>query len=99
MIQRNIEVEQIAPWLISCASGCYVVVRARQLSRASASHSTWFHFLAQQSDMLVALCGCPAIWHVAHRGAKLRRPSHSSGGDRQGMTSGAIHQLRQVFTV
>jgi hypothetical protein len=98
MIEHHFEIEQIAPWLISGASGCYVVVRARQLSRAKASRSTWFRFLAKQSDMLLALCGCPAIWHVARRRAKLRRPSHDAG-DRQNLTTSAVHQLRQVFTV
>jgi hypothetical protein len=99
MIEHHFEIEQIAPWLISGASGCYVVVRARQLSRANASKSTWFRFLAKQSDMLLALCGCPAIWHVARRRAKVRPPNHNAGGDRQNLTASAVHELRQVFTV
>jgi hypothetical protein len=33
MLQRNLEIEQIAPWLISGASGCFIVARARQLSQ------------------------------------------------------------------
>jgi hypothetical protein len=99
MLEYHFEIEQIAPWLISGASGCYVVVRARQLSRAKASKSTWFRFLAKQSDMLLALCGCPAIWHVARRRAKLRRPGHDASGDRQSLTTNTVHQLRQVFTV
>jgi hypothetical protein len=99
MIQRNFEIEQIAPWLISGASGCYVVARARQLSRARASRTTWLHFLAGQSDVILALCGCPAIWHIARRHAVARRRTHSASGDHQNLTAGAAHQLRQVFTV
>jgi signal transduction histidine kinase len=99
MIQRHLEIEQIAPWLISGASGCYVVARARQLSRARPSYTTWFHFLTRQSDVILALCGCPAAWHIARRRSMIRRTTHSASGDRQRLAAGAAHQLRQVFTV
>ena len=99
MIQRHFEIEQIAPWLISGASGCYIVARARQLSRARPSYVTWFHFLAGQSDVILALCGCPAVWHIARRRAIVRRTTHTANGDRQRLAAGAAHQLRQVFTV
>jgi hypothetical protein len=99
MIDRNIAIEQIAPWLVSGASGCYIVVRAHQLSRSRASHTTWFHFLAKQSDVILALCGCPAVWHVARRRATARRHDRRAARDRQGLAAGVVHQLRQVFTV
>ena len=99
MIQRNFEIEQIAPWLISGASGCYIVVRARQLSLSKPSGATWLHFLARQSDVILALCGSPAVWHMARRYAIIRRSAQSTRGDRQGLAVGAVHQLRQVFTV
>lgn len=99
MIQRNFEIEQIAPWLISGVSGCYVVARTRQLSRAKASHATWLHFLARQSDVILALCGCPAVWHIARRHTAARRLTRDASGDRQGLGASAAHQLRQVFTV
>jgi hypothetical protein len=99
MIQRNLQVDQIAPWLISGASGCYIVARARQLSQARPSGATWLHFLARQSDVILALCGCPAVWHIARRRAMRRRPARSAVGDHDSLAAGAIHQLRQVFTV
>ena len=99
MIQRYLEIEQIAPWLISGASGCYIVARARQLSRARSSSATWPHFLARQSDVILALCGSPAIWHIARRRATTRRLVRGAIGDRQGLAASAVHQLRQVFTV
>jgi hypothetical protein len=99
MIERNLQIEQIAPWIISGASGCYIVARARQLSQARPSRVTWMHFLTRQSDVILALCGCPAVWHIARRRAMRVRPTHSSTGDHDGLVVGAAHQLRQVFTV
>jgi hypothetical protein len=99
MIQRNLQIDQIAPWLISGASGCYIVARARQLSQARASRATWMHFLTHQSDVILALCGCPAIWHIARRRAMRVRLTRNATGDHDGLMVGAVHQLRQVFTV
>ena len=99
MIQRHFEIEQIAPWIISGASSCYVVARARQLSRAKPTHATWFHFLTRQSDVILALCGCPAVWHIARRRAMVQRSTQSASGDRQRLAAGTVHHLRQVFTV
>src|SRR5262245_11381909 len=83
MLQRHFEIEQIAPWIISGASGCYIVARARRLSRARSSRSAWPHFLADQADVILALCGCPAAWHIARHRAAARRPAHSDTGDHQ----------------
>ena len=99
MLPRQLEIEQIAPWLISGASGCYVVARVRQLSRARPSSATWLHFLARQSDVILALCGSPAVWHIARRRATAPRLARGTIGDHQGLAAGATHQLRQVFTV
>src|SRR5690242_2902761 len=99
MIQRQFAIEQIAPWLVSGVSGCYIVARARRLSQAKPSHAPWPHFLIRQSDMILMLCGSPAIWHVARRHLALRRYKRSDDGDRNGLTAGVVHQLRQVFTV
>jgi hypothetical protein len=99
MIDRNLQIDQIAPWLISGASGCYILARARQLSLAKASSATWVHFLARQSDVILALCSCPAVWHIARRHALRARPARSAVGDQEGLAAGAVHQLRQVFTV
>lgn len=99
MIQRHFEIEQIAPWIVSGASSCYVVARARQLSRARPTHANWFHFLTRQSDVILALCGCPAVWHFARRRAMVRRTAHTDRSDRQRLAAGAVHHLRQVFTV
>jgi hypothetical protein len=73
--------------------------RARRLSRARASRATWPHFLADQADVILALCGCPAAWHIARHRAAARRLAHRATGDHQGLAASAVHQLRQVFTV
>jgi hypothetical protein len=49
--------------------------------------------------VILALCGCPAVWHIARRRAKARRRARTATGDQQGLAAGAVHQLRQVFTV
>jgi hypothetical protein len=99
MIHRHIPIEQIAPWFVSGASGCYVVARARRLSRAKASQATWLRFLAEQSDILVVLCGGPAVWHFARRRIAMRHATCATEGDRSSLAAGVTHQLRQVFTV
>ena len=98
MLPRQYPLEQIAPWLISGASGWYIVARARKLSQADPSQMPLPRFLAQQSDVLLLLCGSPAIWHVARRAAlRQRNKTHSS--ERGPLAPGVAHQLRQVFTV
>jgi hypothetical protein len=97
MVHRRFAIEQIAPWLVSGASGCYIMARARRLSRARASQAPWRHFLAQQSDIILVLCGSPAVWHLARR-LPARRSARATS-DRASISAGVIHQLRQVFTV
>ena len=98
MISRHISLGPLAPWLVSGAAGCYIMARARQLSRARASRLPWPHFLAQQSDVVLILCGSPAVWHFARR-RTMHWPIHLAEGDRDYLTAGVAHQLRQVFTV
>lgn len=99
MFLRNFPLEQTAPWLISGAAGCYIVARTRQLSEAEASHAPWLRFLAQQSDVILMLCGGPAIWHFARRSGITRMRQRPTNGDRADLSAEVAHQLRQVFTV
>jgi hypothetical protein len=69
------------------------MARARRLSLAEASNDRWTHFLFHQSDLILMLCGCPAIWHIARRRQQARAPEMLRGTKAQ-----ALHQLRQVFT-
>jgi hypothetical protein len=93
LIQRPIFIEHATPWLVSSASGFYILARARRLSLAEASDAPLIRFLFRQSDLVLMLCGCPAIWYFArnHRKSIGQQALHGS----QAL---AIHQLRQVFT-
>ena len=67
------------------------MARARHLSLAEANDATLAHFLFRQSDVVLILWGCPALWHFAHR-------QHANDQVLHGAQARAIHQLRQVFT-
>src|SRR5215211_1849592 len=91
MVQRQMSIEQAAPWLVSSVSGLYIMARARHLSLSEASNAKLAHFLFRQSDVVLILCGCPALWHFA-------RSRHAEPEMLYGVQARAIHQLRQVFT-
>ena len=91
MLQRIMTIEQAAPWLVSSVSGLYILARARHLSVSEASDAKLAHFLFRQSDVVLILCGCPALWHFA-------RSRHTGQEMLYGAQARAIHQLRQVFT-
>jgi hypothetical protein len=99
MLSRRFPFDQTAPWLISSVAGCYIVARARQLSQAKASGAPWLRFLAQQSDVILILCGGPLVWHFAWRRGVSQRYMQVADGDRAYLSAGVVHQLRQVFTV
>ena len=91
MVPRQIVIEHAAPWLVSSVSGLYIMARARHLSLSEASDATLAHFLFHQSDVVLILCGCPALWYFA-------RSRHARHEILYGAQARAIHQLRQVFT-
>src|SRR4051812_45662440 len=84
-------IEQAAPWLVSSVSGLYIMARARHLSLAEASDAKLVHFLFRQSDVVLILCGCPALWYVTHNRQARNEILY-------GAQARALHQLRQVFT-
>jgi hypothetical protein len=91
VVLRQISIEQAAPWLVSSVSGLYIMARARHLSLSEASDAKLAQFLFRQSDVVLILCGCPALWYFAH--------NRQAGNDMlYGAQARAIHQLRQVFT-
>ena len=95
MVERQIPIEHVAPWVVSSVSGCYIIVRARRLSRAKPSSTPLFHFLLRQADVILMLCSGPAIWYVT----QIRRRSEAKKKERvRGTQARAVHQLRQVFT-
>jgi hypothetical protein len=91
MIQRQIAIEHAAPWLVSSVSALYIMARARHLSLSEASDATLARFLFRQSDVVLILCGCPALWYVA--GSR-----HAGNEALHAARARAIHQLRQVLT-
>jgi hypothetical protein len=93
VLHRQISIQHAAPWLVSSVSGLYILARARRLSLAEASDAPWTHFLIHQSDVILMLCGCPAIWYIARRRQGTQAPEMVRGTRAQ-----ALHQLRQVFT-
>ena len=92
-MQRPITIEYATPWLVSSVSGFYIMARARRLSLAEASQAPLTKFLIHQSDLMLLLCGCPALWYFARNRHRLMSSEalHAS-------QARAIHQLRQVFT-
>jgi hypothetical protein len=97
MLHREIAIEHVAPWLVSGASGLYILARARRLSEAQPSHDPLSHFLRGQSDMIFMLCGSQLVWYVTRRRRRRLRDLARSKGT-WGPTTQAMHQLRQVFT-
>jgi hypothetical protein len=93
VVQRPIPIEQAAPWLVSSVSGFYIMARARRLSLAEASQAPLTKFLIHQSDLMLLLCGCPALWYFARH-----RRKFISSEELLASQARAIHQLRQVFT-
>jgi len=69
------------------------MARARRLSLAEASQAPLTQFLVRQSDLMLILCGCPAIWYYARK-----RRRFMSAESLRASQSRAIYQLRQVFT-
>jgi hypothetical protein len=91
MVQQHMSIEHAAPWLVSSVSGLYIMARARHLSLAEASDATLALFLFRQSDVLLILCSCPALWYFTHS----RHAGHEVLHNTQAR---AIHQMRQTFT-
>src|SRR3712207_4969677 len=91
MMPRQLTIQQAAPWLVSSASGLYIMASARNLSLAEASNAKLAHSLVHQSDVVLMLCGCPALWYFTHNRAARKEAL-------QDAQARAIHQLRQVFT-
>ena len=91
MLQRQMLIDQAAPWLVSSVSGLYIMARARHLSVSEASDAKLAQFLFRQSDVVLILCGCPALWYAVRR-------RQTRQDMLQGAQARAIHQLRQVFT-
>ena len=99
MLYRRVALEQIAPWLVSGASGFYIVARARRLSRARASRAPLADFLVAQSDMILLLFGSPAVWHFTRQmWQNKRRNGRTPNSAPRQMPPGPFHQLREVFT-
>lgn len=93
MLDHQKLLNKIAPWMVSGASGLYIVVRARHLSMAQPNHDPLPNFLRDQLDLLLMVAGGPMVWHLFHRPP--RRTAHTEG---QPSTLNPFHQLRQVFT-
>ena len=91
MLHRQMTIGQAAPWLVSSVSGLYIMARARHLSVSEASDAKLSQFLFRQSDVVLMLCGCPALWYFSHHRQAGREVLH-------GAQARAIHQLRQAFT-
>jgi hypothetical protein len=74
-------------------SGFYIMARARRLSLAEASQAPLTKFLFHQTDLVLLLCGCPALWYFARNRRRLMSSEALYGSQAR-----AMHQLRQVFT-
>jgi hypothetical protein len=89
-------IKRAAPLLVSSGSCLYAIVRARRLSLGEPSDATLLGFLLQQSDMILLMCGGPAVWYIVQR--RQHRLGPVAGEVVHGTAARAIHQLRQVFS-
>jgi hypothetical protein len=90
---------QIFPWIVSGASGVYIMRRARQLSVAEPCAETFAQFLVHKGDLIIFIVGGPAAWHFARRSRDLLEDDPGAASPGSSATRNAFHQLRQVFTV
>lgn len=95
LLQQTV-VKRAAPLLVGSASCLYAIARARHLSMEEASQAPLFDFLLHQSDMILLLCGGPAVWYVSQR--RQHQLGYGPGHTIHGGAARAIHQLRQVFS-
>ncbi len=86
---------QIVPWIVSGASGFYIMRRARQLSVDAPSAETLTQFLVHKGDLIVFIVGSPTVWHFARRLPAVRDRDDST----QSSTTISFLQIRQAFTV
>jgi len=100
MFYRQVPLDRVAPWLVSGASGVYIVARTRRLSKAKASRASLTSFLVDQSDIILMLCGSPVIWHLSRRMSRraLRLARQHMNGAAGTLMLSPLHKLRQVFT-
>lgn len=90
---------QIVPWIVSGASGLYIMRRARQLSIEEPNVETLSEFLVHKGDLIVFIVGSPTVWHFARRSRSLLEQGTGAVPAPQATTRNAFYQLRQVFTV
>lgn len=98
MVLQQTKFKRAAPWLVSGVSSCYVMLRARRLSRAKPSRASLLRFLRDQADLLVVLGGSPIVWYLSRRRAARSKSQTVSLEDASFLLSGSLHRLRQVFT-
>ena len=96
MLIQSPVIKRAAPLLVSSGSCLYAIMRARHLSLGEPSDATLLSFLLHQSDMILLLCGGPAVWYIVQR--RQHRLGLTVGGVVHGRAARAIHQLRQVFS-
>ena len=94
MLLQSPVIKRAVPLMVSSGSCVYAIVRARRLSLDEPSDATLLSFLLHQSDMILLLCGGPAVWYIAQR----RQHRLGKGQVVHGTAARAIHQLRQVFS-
>lgn len=97
MVRRQIPLDQVAPWLVSGASGLYIVARARRLSLARPSRDPLLHFLVDQSDLILLLFSSPMVWYLTSR-TRRGWPGRRTGYPGRRMGISPFHDLRQVFS-
>jgi hypothetical protein len=93
MLDHQRLLNKAAPWMVSGASGLYIVVRARHLSLAQPTQAPLPNFLRDQLDLILMVAGGPMVWHLFQRSPRRAMPH-----DGQQLTPDPFHQLRQVFT-
>lgn len=108
MAQSQISPRDVAPYVLSTASGLHVLQRMWRLSRKPASDAALHVFLLKHTDVILILGSGPVIiWQLTKRrgqesalNSSTEPPSNRAPADspNASLISSVAHQLRQVFT-
>jgi len=101
MTEQRLVPRQVAPYLVSGATGLHILVRMWRLSRLPASDAPLHAFLLNHADVLIVLGSGPVVvWQVAKRHHLQQLPDGNANaeGSLRTLLAHSAHELRQVFT-
>lgn len=95
MVQSRAVLRQSLPWMVSSASGLYILRRIHRVSVADPVEMTLRQFFVQQGDVIICILSGPASWYIVNRAASMSPQQCAMLVATMQVT---FHQLREVFT-